>query len=203
MVLNNFYHYITQLQVRIWLESSTALLTKVYRKHTHTGSYLHFSSNCPPYVKRGVVHSLINRAITLWTKKQGYSKEVVKIRQDVATNEYPQHLIDSVLKSSGAKSWREADEIRLSTVVIPYVKGILEKFRHIGERYNIKTVFKTRQTLRRMLTRTWSHREVQNASTVFLVNVVGVTSGKQADHSAYGYNNIWTTYNRDWWRNPG
>jgi hypothetical protein len=78
--------------------NGTALLTKVYRKPTHTGRYLHFNSNHPPHVKRGVVHSLINRAITLCTEKQEYAKEVMKIRQDLATNGYPQHIIDSVLK---------------------------------------------------------------------------------------------------------
>jgi predicted GIY-YIG superfamily endonuclease len=142
--------------------NGTAVLTKVYGKPTHNGRYLHFNSNHPPHVKRGVVHSLINREITLCTEKQEYAKEVVKIRKDLATNGYPQHLIDSILKRSGAKSRQETDETCLSTVVIPYVKGILEKFRRIGERYNIKTVFKTRQTLHSFLTRTRPHREVQD-----------------------------------------
>jgi hypothetical protein len=37
---------------------------------------------------------------------------------------------------------------------ILYVKGVSEKFRHIGNRYDIKTVFKTRNTLRNSLMRT-------------------------------------------------
>jgi hypothetical protein len=84
--------------------NGTSLLTKVYRKPTHTGRYLHLNSNHPPHVKRGVVHSLINRAIALCTEKQEYAKEVVKIRKDLATNWYPQHIINSVLKRSVAKS---------------------------------------------------------------------------------------------------
>jgi hypothetical protein len=71
--------------------NGTALLTKVCRKPTHTGRYLHFNSNHPPHVKGGVVHSLINRATTLFTEKQECAKEVVKIRQDLATNGHPQH----------------------------------------------------------------------------------------------------------------
>jgi predicted GIY-YIG superfamily endonuclease len=65
-------------------------------------------------------------------------------------------------KREGAKCRRETDETRLSAAVIPYVKAISEKFRRIGERCNIKTVFKTRQTLRSFLTRTRPHREVQD-----------------------------------------
>jgi predicted GIY-YIG superfamily endonuclease len=141
--------------------NGTALQTTVYRKPTHTGRYLHFNSNHPPHVKRGVVDSLINRAITLCTEKQEYAK-VVKIRQGLATNGYTQHLIDSVLKRTRAKSRRETDETRLSAVVIKYVKGISKKFRRVGERYNTKTVFKTRQTLRTFSTRTRPHREVQD-----------------------------------------
>jgi hypothetical protein len=33
-------------------------------------------------------------------------------------------------------------------VVIPYVKGISEKFKRIGNRYNIKTIFKIKHILR-------------------------------------------------------
>jgi hypothetical protein len=104
---------------------------------------------------------IVSLTLTLCTGKQEYAKVVVKIRQDLATSGYPQHIIDSVLKRSEAKSRQETDETRLSAVVIPYVKGISEKLRRIGERYNIKTVFKTKQTLRSFLTRTRPNREVQ------------------------------------------
>jgi hypothetical protein len=36
-------------------------------------------------------------------------------------------------------------------VVIPYVKGISDKFKQIGNRYNIRTIFKTKYTLRNTL----------------------------------------------------
>jgi hypothetical protein len=108
-----------------------------------------------------VVHSLIKRAIILCTEKQDCQKS----SEDLTRSGHEwvlSHLIDSVLKRSGAKRRRETDETRQSTAVIPYVKGISERFRCIGERYNIKAVFKTRQTLRSFLTRTRPHREVQD-----------------------------------------
>jgi hypothetical protein len=40
------------------------LATTVYQKPTITGCYLHFKPNHPHHVKRGVVHSLINGAVS-------------------------------------------------------------------------------------------------------------------------------------------
>jgi hypothetical protein len=51
-----------------------------------------------------VVHSLINRAATICTEKQEYSKVLVKIRQDLAMNGYPQHLINYAFKEQGQKA---------------------------------------------------------------------------------------------------
>jgi predicted GIY-YIG superfamily endonuclease len=39
-------------------------------------------------------------------------------------------------------------------VDIPYVKGVLEKFKHIRNRYNIRTIFKTKHALRSSLMKT-------------------------------------------------
>jgi predicted GIY-YIG superfamily endonuclease len=36
------------------------------------------------------------------------------------------------------------DKVPHSTVVIPYIRGISEKLRRIGNRYNIRTIFKTK-----------------------------------------------------------
>lgn len=44
------------------IREGTTMNTKIYRKPTHTGHYLHFQSNRPPHVKRGIVQSLYHRA---------------------------------------------------------------------------------------------------------------------------------------------
>jgi hypothetical protein len=49
---------------------------------------------------------------------------------------------------------RLRNEVQLiGSVVIPYVKGISENFKRIGNLYNIKTIFKTKHTLRDTLMR--------------------------------------------------
>jgi hypothetical protein len=49
------------------------------------------------------------------------------------------------------RSRPDTDITSLSTVVIPYFKCVSEKFRRIGNRYNLKIVFKTNHTLRRSI----------------------------------------------------
>jgi hypothetical protein len=45
----------------------------------------------------------------------------------------------------------QVKRISLPAVFIPYVKGISEKFKQICNCYNIKTIFKTKKTLRSLL----------------------------------------------------
>jgi hypothetical protein len=44
------------------IREGTTMNTKIYTKPTHAGRYLHFQSNRPPHVKRGIVQSLYQRA---------------------------------------------------------------------------------------------------------------------------------------------
>jgi hypothetical protein len=69
------------------------------------------------------------------------------------------------------------------SVVIPYVKGISEKFKWIGNCYNVKTIFKTKHTLKDTLMRTRpiSDPQQHTASTAFHVNLTEVTMAKLAD----------------------
>jgi uncharacterized protein (UPF0335 family) len=124
------------------------LSTRVYRKPTHTGRYLHFKSDHPQHVKRGVVRSLIDRAEVICQNQKDFNREVEVIKHDLTLNGYPHSFIDSVMKSRN-NSNPSTDKVPHSTVVIPYVKGISEKFRRIGHRYNIRTIFKTKHTLRK------------------------------------------------------
>jgi hypothetical protein len=54
-------------------------------------------------------------------------------------------FIESAIKSKHNRQKKE--EKPVSTVCIPYVKGFSEKFKRIGNRYNIRTIFRTRNTL--------------------------------------------------------
>jgi uncharacterized protein (UPF0335 family) len=121
----------------------TDLSTRVYRKPTHSGRYLHFKSDHPQYVKRGVVRSSIDRVKVICQNQKDFNREVKFIKHDLILNGYPQRLMDSIMKSRKNKN-PSTDKVPHSTVVIPYIRGISEKFRRIGNRYNIRTIFKTK-----------------------------------------------------------
>jgi hypothetical protein len=60
-------------------------------------------------------------------------------------------LINTVINNNGGNN-RLRNEVKpIGSAVIPYVKGISDKFKRIGNRYNIRTIFKTKHTLRNTL----------------------------------------------------
>jgi hypothetical protein len=61
--------------------------------------------------------------------------------------EYPQEFVDPIMKPARSNS-PSSDTIYHGTLIIPNVRGISEKFRRIGNRFNVRTIFKTKHTLR-------------------------------------------------------
>jgi hypothetical protein len=75
-------------------------------------------------------------------------------------NENPQEFFDSIIKPS-TRNCPSLDTIYQGTVIIPYVKGFSEKVRRIGKRFNVRTIFKTKYTLRGALIKTGPVRDAQ------------------------------------------
>jgi hypothetical protein len=95
-------------------------------------------------------------------------------------------ISDSIMKplrSNGPSS------IYHCTVIIPYVKAISEKFRRIGNRFNFKTIFKTKHTLRVghwwKLDRLEMPSRQSSVCTISHVTVADVISTIQADLLKY------------------
>jgi hypothetical protein len=55
------------------------------------------------------------------------------------------------------------------TVYIPYVKGISENFRRISNRYNIRTIFRTKRTLGKSLMKTKQRDMQQTAQCIYSI----------------------------------
>jgi hypothetical protein len=75
-------------------------------------------------------------------------------------SEYPKEFFDFVMKPSKSNH-HSSDTIYQDTVIISYVKGISEKFRRIGNRFNVRNIYKTKHTLRGTLMKAGSVRDAQ------------------------------------------
>jgi uncharacterized protein (UPF0335 family) len=69
------------------------------------------------------------------TERQDLLHEIKNLKHDLQLNDYSQSFIALAIKSKDNRQKKE--EKPVSTVYIPYVKGFSEKFKCIGNRYNI------------------------------------------------------------------
>ena len=74
---------------------------------------------------------------------------------DLLKNGYPQSTIKKCKRTRPENVLDETgDKDKHTFMSIPYVQGISEKIRRVGRKYNIKTAFKTHNTLRQSLVKT-------------------------------------------------
>jgi hypothetical protein len=144
------------------IREGTTLAIKVYREATHTGRYLNFNFNHPPDVKRGFIQSLQNRASIICQELQYVVKENSSLRTDLQLNGYPQSFTHSAINSNGSSHLKN-EQKPLSSVYIPKVKGVSEKFKRIGNRYS-RPILKYKHTFRSSLMKTRPERDPQQTA---------------------------------------
>ncbi|XP_046578806.1 uncharacterized protein LOC124286471 [Haliotis rubra] len=82
-------------------KDNNKLQTSVYRKPTRTDQYLHFSSNHPLQVKRGIIATLARRAKNISSTNQGLEVELEHLRHVfINLNQYPANLVNRTIKTT-------------------------------------------------------------------------------------------------------
>jgi hypothetical protein len=76
---------------------------------------------------------------------------------------YVRGFVDSDINSTGSSRLNK-EEMLVGSVYIAYVKGISQKFKRIGTRYYIRTIFKTKRTLSCSLMKTRPERYPQQTA---------------------------------------
>ena len=76
------------------------LITKVYRKDTHTQRYAHWRSNMSKNCKLGVLKGLIHRAHQLCDLKEDLLCELQLLRDVFVSNGYPRKLVERTINNS-------------------------------------------------------------------------------------------------------
>jgi hypothetical protein len=108
------------LDVEIMEKPKSDFETSVYRKKKDSGRYLHFSSNHHKSVKRDVANTLLHRAETHCSTKDGRYKEVACIMETLMKNGYPYNEIKRLEPKENNGMKEKANNV----MVISYVKGL-------------------------------------------------------------------------------
>ena len=120
----------------------------MYRKPTFTGQYLNFNSHHLYTVKKGLVRCLQHRAKTISSDTDAYQEEMISLRHNLHRNNYPERITSA---PRNLVRRMEDNTRKLTTVCLPYVKGLAERIQKICNPYDIRTVFTRGSTLRRYL----------------------------------------------------
>ena len=73
------------------------LQTSVFVKDTNAGDCLNFKSVCPDRYKTGVIKTLLHRGYQVSSNSDTFQKEVQRIRQLLADNNFPVNLINKTI----------------------------------------------------------------------------------------------------------
>ena len=111
--------------------------SSVYCKPTFTGQYLNFNSRHPYTVKKGIVHCLQHQAKTISSDTDAYQEEMISLRHNLHCNNYPECI---TLAPRNLDRRIEDNNRKLTTVGLPYVKGLAKRIQKICSPYDIRTV---------------------------------------------------------------
>ena len=71
------------LDCLIEIDNEGRLQTKIYRKKTHTGQYMHYTSNQPEHVKEGTIKTLARRGKIVCSTEELLTDELNYIKNNV------------------------------------------------------------------------------------------------------------------------
>ena len=121
---------------------------------THTNQYLNYRSHHHPQVKLGIVQCLKQRANKICSEKNVKAEKELLEKVFVA-NGYPSKRVSEAMdKEKTSKEGTEGEEEEeegKKLLVLPYIQGLSEKITKTCRRFNIKTAFTSRPTLRNLL----------------------------------------------------
>jgi hypothetical protein len=98
----------------------------------------------------GVAACLLSRAETHCSQLEDRRKEQKKVKSTLRSNGYPNNVFGEVLQERRQKALGQKKEYR-DLVVTPYVAGLSEAIRSVGDTVGIKTVITSEDTLKKRL----------------------------------------------------
>ena len=126
----------------------------VYRKPTHTNRYLDYNSIHPISAKLSVIHTLIHRTKQVCSTPEFLAKEINHLHKVLQDNHYPTQFFQQSKPQQKANKMPNSSTVKFiegSRVVIPYIKGLSEHYRHTLAKYRVSIFFTGTSTIKSLL----------------------------------------------------
>ena len=171
------------LDILVTPQDDGTLTTSVYRKPTHTESYLQWDSHHNLACKYSVINTLTHRAKAVCTNSKLPEEEMKHLHEVLQQCKYPKWAINKVLKQQEHRRRRNRRDQGRNTsltqkrchIVVPYTKGLCESYKTICGKYGVQVYFKGRNTLKDLLM--FPKKKWQNRTTSYTgTNVVGLNA---------------------------
>lgn len=127
--------------------SNNRIITKFFQKPTNSGRYLNFLSSQHISQKRGVVISLVDRAIHL-TSPQFRTETLNKIKLILENNNYPVLLIQKIIKQRLHRFYNKSKFVQpvdtnknIKYICVPFIQNLSQKLNQIVKPYNFKLAY--------------------------------------------------------------
>ena len=167
-----------------------SMVTKVYRKETHTQRYINWKSNHPKNCLLGVLKGLVHRAHVLCDLKQDLIDKLELLHDVFIANGYPAHLVEKTiqdswkiemikgLKEQFAEKTEEKEEDYHDVFHAPYVQGISEVLQNELSKLEVGFVMKKGRTLQSELCKLKPKRNLDEKKNV-IYNIKCTTCEKK------------------------
>ena len=116
-----------------------SLITSVYRKPTHTCSYLRFDSHHPLSQKLSIPRTLFSRTDNVTLDKPLKQREFRTIEDPLKTNGYPRKFFNRRLIKKKQMDNNEKPKI---TTSLPYVQGVTEPIKRVPQQIGVGVAMK-------------------------------------------------------------
>ena len=151
------------LDTMVTIQPDNTFSTTVYRKPTHTDQYLHWDSNHHITAKESVYNMLAHRAKVVSSTQDSLDKELHHIKTALqacqfpkwAFNQWHHRFINNNQHNNPTNNNNSTNQDnnhtknptkRNITLVVPYTKGISEKFKRLCKSKGIQVHFKGTKT---------------------------------------------------------
>ena len=128
------------------------LITKVYRKATHTNKYINWRSCNAKEVLIGTMKTLIFRAYKLCDLPEDLKEELLFLKDTFIANDFPPKVVDRVFASYKPDQKEENEQFDY-TLTVPFIPGFSENLKRELRKLGVRVAFRKGRTLESILCR--------------------------------------------------